>query len=374
VSSRVTSVFVLAVICMAASGTSAHAAFPGANGRIAFTNGLQGSNPPPSPLLTVNPDGSGSAPVTDPTAIDFGPAWSPDGSRIAFTSSRGDPDPVGCYPNCNWDIYVVNADGSGLMRLTDDPAFDQTPEWSPDGSKIVWSSRGAGQFYLWVMNSDGSGKRQLTSEYSESPSWSPDGSKIAFTAAGRINVINPDGTGRAELPVAGGSSAEWDSAVDWSPEGSRIAFARTTSVSICAPVRCTFGRYSDVYVMNADGTGLQNLTTPEGGEFARYYCCPTWSPDGTRIAFGADSLDGGISTMNPDGTGVALVTSTGYPTSWQPIPGPEPGAYANARQFCKAERDFLGKAEFRRKYGRRHAFRSCVRQHGGRNGTNRHRN
>src|SRR4029079_7445128 len=133
-----------------------------------------------------------------------------DGTKIAFASSRGDPRGGNCHDSgveCNFDIYVVNADGTGLTRLTDDPALDPAPTWSPDGSKIAWASRNAVQlpreFKLWVMNANGTGKTQLTSTGGDAPNWSPDGSKIAF-GANTINVINPDGTGEMALNPSGG--------------------------------------------------------------------------------------------------------------------------------------------------------------------------
>jgi Tol biopolymer transport system component len=344
--SRITAVLGSTLLCGLVLVAPAHAAFPGGNGKIAFVRG------PGGPILTVNPDGTGEVPVTDSTALDFAPAWSPNGARIAFVSSRGDPDPGGCT-NCNFDIYVMNADGTGLTRLTDNPDTDRSPAWSPDGSKIVWSTRTdpfSGQFHLWVMNSDGTGKTQLTNSYSDAPSWSPDGSRIAFSGVfdGRIHLMNPDGTGEVEL-TAGGNSAHRDPDPDWSPDASRIAFTRVTSVYVCSPVRCTSGQFSDVFVMKADGTGVQNLTTPGGGEFVRSYGSPAWSPDGSRIAF--VPTGGGISTMSPDGTGVAPVTSTGIAPTWQPVPAPSPGDYKTASHFCKDARAFLGEQQFRQKYG-----------------------
>src|SRR5438477_2245109 len=164
----------------------AQAAFPGANGKIAFVR-LSATGSGLRQILTVNPDGTGETPVTDSNAFDFAPAWSPDGKKVAFASTRGDPLPGTCFAvrhECNIDIFVANADGTGLTRLTDDPALDQDPAWSPDGSKIVWASAQGGQFSrdlkLWVMNADGSGKTQLTQGSGQAPNWSPAGSKVAF--------------------------------------------------------------------------------------------------------------------------------------------------------------------------------------------------
>ncbi|MGZ4694127.1 MAG: TolB family protein, partial [Acidimicrobiales bacterium] len=101
------------------TGSGARAAFPGANGRIAFTSVRDGN----FEIYTVEPDGSGLLRLTNNQADDEMPAWSPDGTRIAFVSNRD---------ASNEDIYTMNADGSGVVRITDDPSPDFDPAWSPD--------------------------------------------------------------------------------------------------------------------------------------------------------------------------------------------------------------------------------------------------
>jgi len=210
----------------------------------------------------MNADGSGVTRLTHDSASDVEETWSPDGSKIAFASGTAGGS----------DIYVMNADGSGVVRLTSDLQDNMEPAWSPDGSKIAFSNFGA----LKVMNADGTGATTLTSGWN--PQWSPDGSKIAFLRENHTNrapcsqspctlsfyVINPDGSGLVHLEhnLFYGSEGE-DVGPSWSPDGSRVAFVSTP----------TSGAGNELFVANADGSGLVNLTQSSG---AGYY--PVWKP------------------------------------------------------------------------------------------------
>ena len=239
------------------------------------------------------------------------PAWSPDGSRIAFTSDR----------DGSVDIYVMNADGSGVTRLTNDAAWSLIPAWSPDGSRIAFTSSRGDSLEIRVMRADGSGVTRLTggSEWNDaSPAWSPDGSRIAFQSDRgtydsdpdtydnfQIHVMNADGSGVTRLT----RDSDWDDGFPaWSPDGSRIAFASDRAD----------GFNYQVYVMNADGSGVTRLTGGPGWEAT----APAWSPDGSRIAFSSDRDDDlDIYAMNADGTGVTRLTSDpadDFYTSWSP--------------------------------------------------------
>ena len=249
-------------------------------------------------IYVMNADGTNPVQLTRRGARDFGPArWSPDGTKIAFAS-----EPAG-----HTEIYVVNADGTGLVRLTQSDGHDGAPAWSPDGTKIAFESNRDGDYEIYVMDADGTNLVRLTrgDGGGGSPAWSPDGTKIAFTSArtgeAKIYVMDADGTNLVRLTQSDGH----DQSLAWSPDGAKIAFISYRT------------RGFEIYVMNADGTNLVELTQNAGGGES-----PVWSPDGTKIAF--DSYRDGdyeIYVMNADGTNlVRLTQSAGQDGSpaWSP--------------------------------------------------------
>jgi TolB protein len=149
--------------------------------------------------------------------------------KIAFMSERDEPNPSGCGFTCNWEIYSINPDGTGLTRLTNSPGFDGDPTWSPDGNKIAFASRRNGSDAIYTMFADGTGVTKLTTGdpcYPDEryPAWSPNMQKLAFVGGGNCDdelfTINADGTGRAGLT----GSHQFVQSPDWSPDGSKIAF------------------------------------------------------------------------------------------------------------------------------------------------------
>ena len=245
---------------IATSGPGVHfrVAWSPDGSRLAFTKSADGHYQ----IFVVNPDGSGETDLTNNTFHDSWPSWSPDGNRIVFESRR----------DGNSEIYGMNPDGTGATRLTDNPGFDGNPAWSPDGTRIAFLSRRDGNRQLYVMNADGTGATNLTGDMGHllgrDYAWSPDGTRIAFEARsdvrsrGEIYVMNADGSSVKNLT----NDPAWDYAPVWSPDGSRIAFART------------YGDDWALYVMNADGSGATNLALGEA-PFS------SWSPDGRKIAF-----------------------------------------------------------------------------------------
>jgi Tol biopolymer transport system component len=250
------------VVILLALAAPAQAAFPGANGKIAFesSNGIE----------VVNPDWTGHA-ILPGGGRD--PAWSPNGLKIAFTR-----DVVG-----NAEIFVANADGSGQTQLTINPANDYGPTWSPDGSKIAFTSTRS-PFGIYVMNVDGSNPTHLSGLGSE-PEWSPDGTKIAFvTFVGSgefIHTMNPDGSGAAQVSHQGSGdfdclpyegSDQWP---DWSPDSQKIIFAHSD-----LDVECEFVE-TEIRTVNRDGTGQQHFL----GGFDSNTGSAAWSPDGRQVVW-----------------------------------------------------------------------------------------
>src|SRR2546428_645834 len=175
----------------------------------------------------------------------FTPAWSRAGTKILFGSTR----------DGNYAIYLMNADGSGVTRLTDPEGIWGEPAWSPGGTKIAFASSRDGNRDVYMMNADGTGVTRLTNDPGSSaynPVWSPDGSKIAFwrycsycTGNGEIYVMNGGGSGLLNLT----NNPAFDERPRWSPDGTQIAFSSDRDGN------------TEIYVINVDGSGLRNLTT-----------------------------------------------------------------------------------------------------------------
>lgn len=213
-------------------------------------------------IFVINSKGFNESRVTTNLASDRDPAWSPDGSRIAFTSER----------DGNFEIYVMNADGTSPVRLTNVAAADDGPAWSPDGNRIAFATNRDGNSEIYVMNADGTGQVRITNHNANDadPAWSPDGGRIAFTTnrdgRSEIYVMNADGSALVRLTSNNLGAAQ----PAWSPDGTTIAFSFGISSTATA-----------IFIMNADGSGLKPLT--EGFDNATD---PAWSADGS-IAFAA---------------------------------------------------------------------------------------
>lgn len=314
----VVGVFALAACSSGGDGTKSTATSPtGATATVASTAAAAAAAAPDTEIvfgcgrdLCVSaPDGSGKRVITFPEVAASDPTWSPDGTKIAFTGFTEEPGNPSLDDNNN-DVYVVNTDGSNLVRLTDEPEFDGHPSWSPEGTKIAFqSSRFAGQSTeIMVIGADGSGLTRLTDSAGgdEDPAWSPDGAKIAFVSNrgggdDQIWVMNADRFGPVQLSVDGGDSDVDAQQPAWSPDGTRIAFKTFR-----------FGYDSEILVMDADGSNGQRLTNNEANDSH-----PAWSPDGERIAFDSEPEDSAtrIFVVNADGSDAVEVAS-GEEPAW----------------------------------------------------------
>lgn len=257
-------------------------------------------------VWVVNTDGTALKALTNATAVGTdtsGLAWSADGTKLLFASSRSldGSDALSGASN----IWSVNADGSDLKALTRETTLScYAPQASPDGTRIAF---GKG-WQIWVMNIDGSDPTPLTppsGDIDEGPIWSPDSTQIAFTRAqgaspanpfpGRtIWVIGADGTGLAEL------ATESSAAPAWSPDGRRIAFDASPTTGP--------GAVYAIWIMNANGTNQTPLTNSTLGSSYG----PKWSSDGARLTFVSNGINGvyqNIWAINSDGTGLVPITN-----------------------------------------------------------------
>ena len=264
-------------------------------------------------IYTINPDGTGVLPTSsDNRTVDGLPRWSPDGSKMVFSSNQS-----GIY-----QIWSMNADGSDRKRLTDLKGRSAMPRWSPDGSKIVFTSEvrdaeGGTSLEIFVMNSDGSGVQQITSPavaavggavdpesekmaWNSVPAWSPDSSRILFSSnrdgdgvTPTLYIMNSDGSDQKKFGL---SVALDGSEPDWSPVTNKIVFVRGTAAK------------GDIWVMDASSP-LPTLTARKITENIDDNRSPVWSPDGKQVAYVSDvnsNMD--IYIMNADGSGVRRLT------------------------------------------------------------------
>ena len=270
--------------------------------KIAYSTGLSHD------IWVMNTDGSGKTNLSL-TSTDGFAAWSPDGSKIAFTRTN----------DSRSQVFVMNADGSNQTSL----ATGYDPAWSPDGTRIAFIRDGS----IFVMNADGTNQLEVTSPGSESDraaQWSPDGSMIAFIRSGHEDgdgfyvsnlwVTNSEGTNPRRLtnyvfPGPIGSIA----GQDWSPDGVWLAFGGDAPGGL------------DILIIHPDGTGQMDLTNN-----TRWYeAGPIWSPDGRGILFSAEPVDPetlvagspDVFVMNADGSNVTNLTndpSIDERAGWQP--------------------------------------------------------
>jgi Tol biopolymer transport system component len=291
---RLNSRVLLLVAALIASVTTAHASFPGKNGRIAFVQGPD--------IYTMNPDGSDIRQLTafsDDNAA-FWENWSADGKLLVFSRFLP-PDGFG-------QLWLMNADGSNQHVLLNDPGYDdEAPSFSPDGSHVIFSRCGPldGEFpcAIYRVDLDGSALRQITPVRIElgdfEPVYSPDGATIAFDSFGRdgiiaaVHLMQPDGTRIRQL-----SAAELlGFAPDWSPDGRQLIFT----------TKCCNPELPNLVIVSRDGERVRQVTNDQGVIAAGR---SSWSPQGDVIVFRSTNTqtgENGIYIINVDGTGLKLV-------------------------------------------------------------------
>ena len=244
-----------------------------------------------SEIYVMNADGTNQLRLTTNSSFDAEPAFSPGGERIAFMSTR----------DGNAEIYIMHADGTSQTRLTNSPGADDHPSFSPDGNKIAFVSERSGHLGIWVMNVDGSNPIELMDGMGGTePAFSPDGTKIVFSGTGfsgadsEIWLMNADGTGRDNL------SKEFqtdDVSPAFSPDGTRIVYFRDH----------TGGQQpSRIYEMSIDGNNKHDVTNNNNGQDFD----PSYSLDGTRIVYTSIEIGNAeIYAINIDGTNPTNITN-----------------------------------------------------------------
>ena len=293
-----------------------------ANGKIAFTSERDGNQE----IYVMNADGTNQIRITNNTIVDDHPMWSPDGTKLAFVSQRE----AGGFA-----IFQMNMDGTNRVEITPLSNFVNTPpsvpvgfsmSWSPDGRKIAFQD----PYYndIWVVDVETHARRNLTNDgggqialYDYHPAWSPDGSTILY-ASPRYNGFCPslyaiNPEGTNRRLLSGNHCPAFSPS--WSPDGTQIVFVQLNG---------EFAE-SELRIANSDGTNVRIFDGGDPDPNSRDY--PRWSPDGRKIAFNmTNGQDIEIYVKNVDGTGYAQLTNTpagqNYRPSWQPL---EPAACPN---------------------------------------------
>jgi Tol biopolymer transport system component len=339
------------LLAVIAASEPAQAAYPGANGKIAFASWRATGEGVDNPewdfeIFTMNPDGTEITQLTKngKDVHDFWPAWSPDGEQITFTRCGGEKEELS-PGDCN--VYKMNADGTNQTNLTNNNgANDFNSDWSPDAEQIAFAScrmkntldlpsslvipvRREFSCDIYKMNADGTNRTNLTNDAptgEEDPRWSPDGQQIVFEGrrerdGGQTHIYKMDADGRNVTRLSDNTVGP-DVDPAWSPDGQQIVFSSAREGD----------DQLNIYTMNADGSGVSKITDGFGDDFFGNGQ-PHWSPDGQQITFRGHQIKSDwdvqseIYTMRADGTNQTNVTNNPAvedTPDWQPLaPTPE---------------------------------------------------
>jgi hypothetical protein len=273
---------------------AAPASFPGVNGEVFYEQHVEGT--PETDVFSIGPTGGGALDLTAANGFsEERPAASGDGRHVAFQSYRDE----------GWNVFSMNADGSGQVDLTNtkEPVINFEPAWSPDGSKVVFMRQGLtpGEQDIWVVNSNGTDPVDLTQSpgvNETSPEFSPDGTKIVYVSSGpdaccgahyNNDIWVMDANGSNQVPLTTTDQPTQNVAPTWSPDGLEIAYSTNSTPSAAD---------DGVHVMDANGTNQHRLL-PEGSPVPTNVLA--WSPDGAKIAYEGGNAEG-LYTMSADGT------------------------------------------------------------------------
>ncbi|MFH2103474.1 MAG: hypothetical protein ABIJ39_09005 [Chloroflexota bacterium] len=253
-------------------------------------------------ILIMDADGSNQRPLRtldEDIYEEIHLAWSPDGGEIAF--------------NFHGDIYIMSADGSELRNFTDSQSYDDSPAWSPDGQYLAYASTQAGVLHpsgqalfvdIYTIRIDGSDPTRLTSSdrYCSNPAWSPSGEFIAYDCllaeSSEIYIVSATGAGQ-EIPSANIDGYHHHPA--WSPDGRSIAFTSST-----------LNGWLGISIMEPDGSNVREINTSGSA--------PTWSPDSRFLAMNCASWDGSICIFEVDTGELRRLDVRGSNPAWSPAP------------------------------------------------------
>lgn len=286
----------LLIGCGGNADTGMNGASP-SRSKIAFTSNRDGNDE----IYVIDADGTNLTRLTNNRGIDSGPAWSQDGTKLAFFSARDE----------GTGLCVMNADGTSPRVIPRTSSSTNPPTWSPDGTQLAYQTQipYTGNQHspfvfeaIFVVNADGTnptptllltGNPDTDPEYTwygRLPAWSPDGTKIAYVTSfdndNSIALMRPDGMFLTSLTIG--------NQLAWSPDGTRIVLTR--------------GSAGGLYLINADGTALTQLTD-HGKAYSPIDKQADWSPDGTQIVFVSDrDRIPEIYVMDADGTNIRRLT------------------------------------------------------------------